>query len=494
MVQSVEGSAESPERRVVERHRTAIGRAGLSRPVRRAVEDGLIGLDTIVFDYGCGRGDDVRALAAAGVACAGWDPVHRPDTPRVASDVVNLGYVVNVIEDPAERATALRSAWALTAKALVVAARLTSGVSPGAKVPFVDGVLTSRNTFQKYFDQQELRAWVDDTLDVASVPAAPGILYVFRDDAERSAFLAGRQRQRVVVPTARRLDAHYEEHRDALGPLAAFVADRGRLPDPDELPNFDEVRARLGSIRRAFDLVRRATGPEQWDRIRESRARDLLVYIALGKFTRRPPFASLPPSLQRDIRAFFSTYTAACARADEVLFSAGDAKAVDEACRASGVGKLTPSALYVHESALGSLAPLLRIYEGCARVLVGVVESANIVKLHRDEPRISYLSYPGFDRTAHPGLEFSLAVNLRTFRESVRTYGGENAPVLHRKELFVGPDYPLRAKFARLTAQEEKASLLDESLAIGRRAAWDDRLRRSGYRVVGHRLLRISSE
>jgi hypothetical protein len=39
--------------------------------------------------------------------------------------VVNLGYVINVIEEAAERADVLREAWALTRKVLIVSARLT---------------------------------------------------------------------------------------------------------------------------------------------------------------------------------------------------------------------------------------------------------------------------------------------------------------------------------------------------------------------------------
>ena len=52
---------------------------------------------------------------------------------------------------------------------------------------------------------------------------------------------------------------------------------------------------------------------------------------------------------------------------DDRLFQAGDAEAVDDACRHSAVGKLLPNALYVHRGALESLDPLLRVYEGCAR-------------------------------------------------------------------------------------------------------------------------------
>jgi hypothetical protein len=67
-----------------------------------------------------------------------------------------------------------------------------------------------------------------------------------------------------------------------------------------------------------------------------------------------------------------------------------------------------------------------------------------------------------------------------------------NPPVLHRKETFLLPDDPRRAKFARLTGQEERAGRLDEtaSISIGTRAGWNDRLRERGYALRGHRLVR----
>ena len=96
-----------------QRHRTAISRTTLSRPLRLALEAGLIDNAHPVLDYDCGRGDDVRELQARGIACEGWDPVHRPEGKRQATAVVNLGYVANVIEDPAERSGTLRQAWQL---------------------------------------------------------------------------------------------------------------------------------------------------------------------------------------------------------------------------------------------------------------------------------------------------------------------------------------------------------------------------------------------
>jgi DNA phosphorothioation-associated putative methyltransferase len=88
-------------------------------------------------------------------------------------------------------------------------------------------------------------------------------------------------------------------------------------------------------------------------------------------------------TLQRDIRAFFGSYSNAYRLADDLLFRAGSAEAVDEACRRSAAGKLLPDDLYVHRSALDTLEPLLRVYEGCGRAYLGEVEGANLIKIHR---------------------------------------------------------------------------------------------------------------
>ena len=83
--------------------------------------------------------------------------------------------------------------------------------------------------------------------------------------------------------------------------------------------------------------------------------------------------------------------------------------------RSSAIGKQTPTALYVHRSALAELPPLLQVYEGCARVLSGTVDQANLIKLSVTQPQVSYLRYPNFDRDAHPTLAAAVTVNLRKF-------------------------------------------------------------------------------
>lgn len=474
------------------RARTAIGRTDLSRPLKYAVADGLIHTETRVFDYGCGRGDDIKRLRAMGFDANGWDPVHCPDGEIRRSPVVNLGYVVNVIEDANERREALRKAWAVAETVLIVSARLTlERRALRNSREYADGCLTSRGTFQKFFDHQELRQWIDRSLKENAVPAAPGIFYVFKDDQSRVNFIASCYHRRRTTPRLNDSVGLFREHRKLLEPLMRFLTNRGRLPFDDELRTNSEIVEVFGSLRSAFRVVVAATEDDRWKQIRHVRIEDILVYLALSQFDGRPSFGHLPLSLRRDIREFFGSYRKACQQADELLFSLGRLGVVDAVCRRSGVGKLTPSALYVHESVLaGGAEPLLRLYEGCARGYLGRVEGANIVKLHRGEPMVSYLSYPRFEKDPHPTLAFAITVHLQTFRVRARDYtASRNRPILHRKELFVRRDDCNYRKFARLTRIEESKGLYDDTSRIGYEDGWNEVLELKGLYLRGHRLL-----
>jgi hypothetical protein len=293
------------------------------------------------------------------------------------------------------------------------------------------------------------------------------------------------------TPRVRVSKQTFEAARSLLEPLMGFVAARGRLPRPHELKGSASLTERFGSIRAAFALVRRVTGAAQWQTIVAERRRDLLVYLALAAFRRRPAFSALPEELQYDIRDLFGTYKAACTAADELLFSAGNTEAVDLACRTATVGKLTPEALYAHSSTLAFLPPLLRVYEGCARALVGTVEEANVLKFNRRDARVSYLSYPGFERDPHPPLHNAVVASLSKLRVDFRDYReSANPPILHRKEALVATDHPLWGKFARLTAQEERLGLYADPTAIGTKAGWTEILAQAGVQLRGHRVLR----
>jgi hypothetical protein len=528
-----------------------------------ALVDGVIRPDTSFFDYGCGRGGDVRHLRQLGIDARGWDPNFAPDEPLVPADIVNLGYVVNVIANEAERVQVLRSAWALARRALVVAARLQWERVGLAGRAVGDGLVTTKGTFQRFFSQDELRAWIDTTLTSSSVAAAPGVFYVFKDRSDAERLLAERARRDTPVGGLRISDLLFERYRPLLDPLQNFVTDhrrlpsplelpestplteifgsvrsaflvvrrvtgaemwadvhvgdgsrgvrrrffdhqeilqplivfleqRGRIPHPGELANEAEIQKAVGGVRRAFSLIRGATGPDRWEGLATRRREDFLVYLALSAFGGRPRFSELPEDLQHDARDFFGSYKAAREQADELLFAAGDQQARDAAFKESPVGKLTPEALYLHAAELGHVPAVIRVYEGCGRVLTGTVTDSNVVKLHRLKPEVSYLSYPNFDRDAHPVLATAVVSRLATLDVTHRDFRNSvNPPVLHRKETLVGLDYPARQKFARLTEQEERHGLLADAAAIGTRDGWSERLEQSGWTIRGHRLLRV---
>lgn len=455
--------------------------------MRIAVGDGLIGGDTTVLDYGCGRGGDIERLGRAGIRCSGWDPHHRPDGAREPSDVVNLGYVVNVIEDAGERRETLRRAWDLARQVLMVSARLETESPELEGTACGDGLRTSTGTFQKLYSQVELRDWIDSSLGMRAVAAAPGVFFVFRHPALEQVWLLRRlKRTRRQAPLSRELLA---QHKELLHPLIAFVEERGRLPRGLELEPRAAIEEEFGTLRNAFAVVRRVTGDERWDRIRDERSQDLLVYLALSRFDRRPRPKDLPEATRFDIRDLFGSHASACRQADRLLVELGNQERIRAAGAASPVGKRMPTALYLHADGLHHLPPILRVLEGVARRLVGEIDEELVIKLHLDKPAVSYLEYPGFDDIAHPALRSGYIVTLDPLGCDFRDYSRHrNPPILHRKELLLAEDDERRKRFQALTRQEERAGLYENPSSIGREDAWSALLLARGLEIRGHRL------
>lgn len=476
----------------VPRHKTAIRRTDGSAPIKRALEDGVVQPGLTVFDYGCGHGQDLQFLSSHQIESSGWDPVFRPNFPPRQADIVNLGYVINVIEDPSERTETLRRAWELCRKTLIVSAQILVPGRGNQQIEFGDGIITRRQTFQKFFAQGELRDYIASVTGTDPVPAAIGIYYVFKDDEARELFVAGRYRRRTTAPRKKLSELRFEEHKDLLQALINCGEALGRLPERDEFELADQVISTFGSMKSALALIRRVAGADVWAESARERRDDLLVYLALARFRRRPQVRQLPLTLQRDIRTFFGSYSQACAEADELLFRAGDSETVDRDCCESAIGKLLPNALYVHRSAVEMLAPLLRVYEGCGRAFLGELEGVNVIKIHRFSGKISYLEYRDFEADPHPALVRSYKLAMRTQELDCFDYGqSENPPILHRKETFLLPQDSRYAKFAKLTKQEENHGLLDDSRVIGTKQAWQERLRKAGFTIRGHRLIRM---
>ena len=484
----------------IQRHKAAIARVTASKPVRLAVEAGLFPADTTYFDYGCGHGADIEYIHRLGLTSSGWDPHFKPDIPYTPADVVNLGYVINVIEDTAERREALINAWGLAQKVLIVAAQVLIDDRTRGVIAYGDGIITSRNTFQKYYEQEELKAYIDQVLGVDAIPIALGIYFVFRDEAQAEAFRVSRFRSRATAPRIRLKVSKFEEYRDHLQPLMDFYTDRGRLPSVEELgtQELTSLQETFGSIKRAFTVVLQATDAGEWDAIADKRRNDLLVYLALSHFGNRPKFKDLSPQLQQDIKALFGSYQQACTAADLMLMTLGRTEIIEQRCRQSAlvgdrsgrpIGQQRPNSLWVHVSALDQLDPLLRLYEGCASRTIGRPEEATVVKFHVQKPQITYLVFPEFDKEPHPALKTSMAISLRDLHVRYRDYAPDNPPLLHQKDQTLASDYPGYAKFAKLSQQEQKWGLLDDVKAIFDQRGWEKCLLEHGAELQGHRVV-----
>ena len=454
-------------------------------PARLAEEDGVLEGGLSILDYGSGRGQDVERLTAMGRTATGWDPyfaAHQAPTP---SDAVFLTYVLNVIENANERRDTLLRAWKLAQRLLVVSTRLTWDAHKVRGNEFDDGVVTSRGTFQHLYQPSELRELVTEVTGVRCVAAAPGVVYAFRDDRDRLAFLARR-----LLPD---FEWVYVDGADeALTAATRFTEVTGRPPTVEELPA-DHINA-LGRLSQAelTRLVKAAADPERVAQGAKRSTLDTLLYLGIELFNGRGPYGALPPHVKANVRRFFRSYREACSRADRLLLKLRDDSYVRGAMRNS-VGKMTPTALYIHRRAVSAMPVVLRLYEHCGAIAAGRPADYTLLKLHHDKRAVSWLGYQDFDKDPHPRTDWSYQVTFPEMDTSYTDYSSRtNRPLLHRKEEFLTPDDPDRPKYVRLTGAEVKAGLYENPAIIGTEKGWESELARCGVALKGHRLIRTS--
>jgi DNA phosphorothioation-associated putative methyltransferase len=470
---------------LTDRHKTAIGRSALSMPARQALLDGVLRPEWTALDYGSGRGGDVARLRHLGIATSGWEPHERDARPEQPRDVVTLTYVVNVIEDPAERQKVLRDAWSLARRCLVVSTRLTWERKQVNGVAVGDGKVTRKNTFQRLFSPAELRNLVEQATGVRALSPVPGVTYAFRRDDDRLAYIARR-----VAP-----DQIWQQGDDAQSAVAAvvdFLEQRGRMPELEETPHALLPLLRSTTSRRLAKLAGQEADP---DRVEEGRKRSILnvlLLLGISVFDGRSQLRDLSPPMQADIRAFFESYKEACRRADRLLLKLRDDTYLRNVMRNS-VGKMTPTAIYVHRRAADRIPVLLKLYEHCGAVAVGRPTDWDLVKLSHEGRSVSWLGYPDFDKDPHPRLAWSYSVDMRTLEGTYHSYlDRSNRPLLHRKHEFLDYNDPDVPKYRRLTEREVRAGLYAHPHLIGNERGWESALSEAGLRLQGHRLVRAT--
>jgi DNA phosphorothioation-associated putative methyltransferase len=417
--------APATPRKKIHRHKTALVRREISKPVKTLLELGQLRRGESFFDYGCGHGSDVIAVAQLGHVATGWDPVHAPDTPKESADVVNLGFVLNVIEDPAERVEALLDAWHHTRRALLVSTLIAGQEAYDDIRTFSDGVLTSRDTFQKFFEPAEIHALLEDTLHTEAVPVGLGIYLVFRDTADLHDFLASRSRRFIdweslsrrlgLLKALRAKRDPYDTHRMLLDAFWEVVLELGRMPRDDEFDRLAEVRQACGSLPRALQLFIDRFGEPTFAAARQRRKEDLIVFIAAAQLRHKIPFAQLSLGLQRDLRSFFGSYANAEETARELMFAAGDPDELELAVASLGFGHLDPNEGHftIHRSLLDELPVILRVYVECAARLYGSPREADLIKIHLLSRKLTFHYYKDFDKSPLPELLTRIKIDLK---------------------------------------------------------------------------------
>ncbi len=492
----------------VARHRTALTRYGFSAPIQTLARFGFLDGEKSVFDYGCGRGDDLRGLRENNIDANGWDPHYASDGARIQSKLVNLGFVINVIEDLDERVEALRGAYALADELLVVSAMLANQEAVKG-TPYGDGVLTSRNTFQKYYSQGELRQFIAETLREEPLPVGPGIFYVFKDKDAEQRFMYGRlENRRNILRLTRlsrpekpdrpdRAQAKYEEHRELLESLWEYCLVLGRDPDRSELPNLPQIADAFGSLSAALRFIKSRKDNVEiiLETARLSRIDDSRVYFAQLQFEKRKAYRHLEPRLQHDVRAFFGNYNTAVAEGRQLLFSLGNVEEIGQACHSAaegGIGWLEDSdALQLHTSLVEQLPPILRAYIRCGTVLYGDVSSADLIKIHIRSGKLTLMKFDDFTGKALPRMIQRIKLNLRRQDLDVFDYGElYTPPYLYRKSRFINEEFPYYSEQVAFEDALDGLELFDLSGYGPPPAELDEQLDLQRYQVDGFRFIR----
>jgi DNA phosphorothioation-associated putative methyltransferase len=490
------------------RHRTAIVRDRLSAPMQALARHGLLAADRTVLDYGCGQGDDVRALQAGGITVTGWDPHYAPSAPLKPADVVNLGFVLNVIEEPRERVEAARQAYDLAKQCLAVAVMVVGKGDTTGHRPFRDGFLTGRSTFQKYYRQEEIKELLDRALGAEAIAVAPGIFFVFKDKLLEQRFLLDRQR-RIRVPVSPELRPPLDRPTlaqrriEALRPLLTRLWEQilaaGRVLVEEEVaPDLlAEIQSQIGSLRRAERLANSCFDVQELKAAANARRQDLLVYFGLNLFNGRTRYSMLPPELQRDIKVFFGNATSVFEAGRALLFSVGKPEVINSMCRqaaAAGLGYLNEGhSLQLHTSELNKLPAALRCYVGCGAKLYGDVDTADLIKIHIRSGKLTLLFYDDFDSSPLPRLRERIKINMRSQRIDFFEHATDREQqLLYLKSRYIPTEQPGYERQKKFDDALVKLGLFDFAEYGPAADVFQSILSRAGY-IIGNFELQKSS-
>ncbi len=254
----------------------------------------------------------------------------------------------------------------------------------------------------------------------------------------------------------------------------------------------------FGSIPKALRFLVSRNDSEEIVLAATRRTEDLEVYFALNQFERRRPYKHLERGLQRDIKVFFGDYRRAQASALELLFKIADIEAIDQACKHAaehGLGRLEEGkSLQLHANMVEQLPPLLRIYLGCAAVLYGDYQNADLVKIHIRSGKVSLMRYDEFEGKPLPQMIERVKIKLREQDIDYFAYGEEYAPpFLYRKSRYINEEFPRYPEQCVFEEMLEGIGLFDYSGYGPRPGEFLDTLVKNRLAVDGFELVRTTT-
>lgn len=135
---------------------TAITRNKLSLPVKLYKHL----LNGKILDFGAGMGEDVQLLRQEGYDIVGYDKYNYTELNALGQkyDCIICNYVLNVIPEFIDRILALELIVSLLNNRgkVFISVRNESPNVLKNKIQYKDGWLTSKQTFQKFYNQEEL--------------------------------------------------------------------------------------------------------------------------------------------------------------------------------------------------------------------------------------------------------------------------------------------------------------------------------------------------
>ena len=402
------------------RYRTALKRRKLSSCMGALIDSSLVTRKSEIFDFGCGRGDDVAILQFSEFEnVSGWDPHYANDNPIPSSaEFVNLSFVLNVIEDEDERYEVLRSAFEISSKALVFSVMLHHQNTLQFARPYKDGFISSINTLQKYYNATEIEEVVHSVLNERPIKMAAGVYIVFKDKELEQEYLFKKQLGLLSeIKTPPKEEAVEKYSVELVDKFVSAILGFGRIPKIDELS--DDLREIILETNVSFTRLSRLALSQisisELSKVQEELASEILIFLAINMFDGRVKYSSLSERMQNDVKAHYGSIRSANENAEKLLFSLSNVDELFEAAlnsERSGIGTLFDGKFRFHNDQKEKLPTSLKLFFKIGERLHRPIDEGDIVQLHIESKKMSYLRVDDFAKSPLPRIHSREIINF----------------------------------------------------------------------------------